>query len=361
MPRDESGKAMLEAAEKAYDEVAAKHGIDEFGDEVDFEDDDDEALEATEAEDHSEEVEEEGHDEIEASEASDEPVEAPVAEVLPDAPVTWRQEWKDAFNSITDPKMRNVFVDMNKQMNAAFTKSMMEAARVRKDNQRVAEVVTPHIERLQRAGISPDVAIARALGWDAHMQKDPVQGWLDYGKAMGIDTDQVMQQASQEQMYLTPQERAIQQSAQQQQQELQRMRQEWNQYQQTQQQAEWRNRQANAYQMLDQFMNAKDSSGRPLHPYIEHVAPQMTDFIQKNAAPDLESAYQMALAVRPDVRAALQQSRQAGQVKAAKGKAERVRKASSSGIVGKGSGKPAKAPRSIEQIASAAYDKIANG
>jgi hypothetical protein len=354
-PEENSGKAFAQAAEEAYDKLAEEHGIDEHGDEIVDIDDDEPALEAEE--EVVDEVEEpEIEDEEEPIEASDEEVEDPAPHIPSLAPETWSQEWKETFAAIPEEGQK-AMLEMNKHMNSAFTKRMMETSNLKRDLTGITRAIQPHQERLQMAGISPDVAIQRSLAWDAHIQKDPQQGIVDMAKAYGVDLSQA---TTSEEMYLTPTERALKEQAERANQSAMSVQQQMQQWQQMQQQQEYNQRVGNAHHMLQEFTNATDEKGNPLHPYIEHAAPQMTQLIQNKMASGLEDAYEMAVKLNPQIQEHLNKRRQASQVRQAQRKAEKVRKASKSGITTKARGGTGKPVRSTEDQVAAAYDKLAN-
>ena len=352
-----SGKAVIESLGDAYDEIAEREGIDVNGDPVEV-DDDEPAIEAAEEQEEDSPV-------IEAESAPDQEEnqqitgEADLVEEALLAPHTWQDEWKDGFNSIQDRAMQQAILDQNANMNKAFTDKMTNVAELRRDLDGIKGAMQPHMERLQRAGITPDVAVQRSLAWDAHIQQNPAQGIMDMAKAYGVDLSATIQSQTESDQYLTPMERQLRQDGQAQAQSVQQLQQQMVQWNDHQQRQEWQGRQQNAYAMLDTFMNAKDDSGNRLHRYIEHVDHRMTQLVQENNL-GLEAAYSLATSESPEIQAAQTKSRQAAQVKATKDKAEKVRKASRSGIVGKSSGKGPKAPMSTEQLVSAAYEQTVN-
>ena len=360
----DSGKAFKNAAEAAFDEIAEREGLDEAGDPVEeddapliADDGDDEPL-AAEVDDAEGLTQEDDNAPVAESgvELTGEEGDAGGDELL--APHTWSAEWKQAFAEVP-PAARKVLLEQNTNMNRAFTNKMTELANVRKETEGLRKSVTPHTERLQRAGIAPAVAVERALAWDAHMQKDPVQGISDYAKAYGIDLAQVKGNQDEEiTKYMTPTERALYESNKQRESEVAGIKSEFQQFQEHQQRQAYANRQRNAHAMLTQFMNAKDNAGNPLHPYIEHVAPMMTDLIKKDLATDLDDAYEKATLLNPEVRAALLNRRKADPQGEKKRQVEKVRKASSSGIVAKRGTKGRKEPRSTEDQVLAAYHAV---
>ena len=362
-----SGKAMLEAASDAYDDLAEKYNIDENGDErVEIDDDepalDDEPAVARDSDDEEPEaVEPQQAQETGAEERGAEA--EPISTELKPPPHAWREEWKQAYNKINDPVVRNAVHEVMGNMNKAFSQRMTEFAQSKRDTEGIRNAVAPHANRLQRAGISPDMAVSRALGWDQYIQQDPVKGLLDYGKALGVDlASAVKEQEQANTQYLTPTERAIQEQNQALAARIEAQEQNYARWQEENQQASTKQRQAQATQMLYRFMNAKDEAGNLTHPHVEMVAPMMTRLIENGVTADLEEAYNMASANNPHLRQARENTRKAGQVREAQRKAKKVRQASRSGIVAKGTtrGQP-KAARSTSDQVSAAYDKIANG
>lgn len=362
-----TGKATQMAAEKAFDEIAEREGFDDNGDEiVDMSATDDEPVaEVEEIADPGEPVEEvasaeEVQEEGEAEEAPE--AEATAEQVEPaEAPHTWPQAWKDAFAAVP-PEAQKIMAEQSQHMNRAFTQKMMDIGKDKKRYQGIDNAVQPHTERLQRAGIAPEVAIQRSLAWDQHIQKDPTQGIKDMANAYGVDLNAVVPKEEPER-YLTPTERALEEQNKALAGSVEQVQASMAQWQQQQQRAEWDRRQANAQGMLEEFMNAKDQQGNQLHPYIEHVAPMMTQLIQKGMAEGLDDAYTKAVAWTPEIREAQLKARQKHIAKQAREQVAKARKASG-GIVDKsgrrGTRKSGK-PRSTEDIVSAAYDKLANG
>jgi hypothetical protein len=368
----EHGKADREVLEAAYDELAAEKGIDEHGDEIPNLDDDEPAIEAADAPAGDEQVIAEDEPALVADEPVEDPdgplvatdddpavePEAAPRQTRPDvAPHTWPKEWKDNFNNLP-PEQRQEMLELNHQMNSGFTQKMEAMALERKGLDGVRNAMTPHQNRLERAGISPEVAVQRSLAWDAHIQNNPQQGILDMARAYGVDLSQAIPSAQEQ--YLTPTERAIQAQVQGTNQSVQQIQAEVQQWREQQQASEFGVRQQNAHAMLNEFMNAKDGSGNPLHPFIEHAAGRMTHYIQTGAAGNLDEAYEMAAAIDPEIKAARARTRQTQTVLSGKRKVDKVRRASHSGIVGKTSGKGPKVERTTEEQVSAAYDKIAH-
>jgi hypothetical protein len=362
-----TGKATQLAAEKAYDEIAEREGLDEYGDEVvDMSGDDEPVVEAEEpGEDTDPEVDEPEEEIPAAAEAEDQEGEeepsaqteaSPATPVL--APHTWPDDWKQAFNAV-NPQMQGIMVEQHKLMNKAFSSRMMELGKRRRELEGVEKAISPHIQRLHRAGIGPETAVMRALGWDEHIQKDPQQGIRDMAQAYGVNLGELSKPSAQER-YMTPAERALQEENRNLAGRLENIEQSQARYAQAQQQSAWRQRQARAYRMLQEFMNATDDKGNQLHPYIEHVAPTMTKLIDNGMAEDLEDAYNKATAMSPQIREARDTFREAKRKEDARKAAQKARKASG-GIVETGGRRgKAKGQKTFEDRVAETYDKIAN-
>lgn len=377
-----AGKAMKLAAEKAYDEIAEREGLDEHGDEVVDMSGDDEPIADPEvdAEPEAEAVEIDGTSEDPqggtdgepegggkpSTEGGEEP-EAPPAAASgepsgepPKAPHTWPQEWKDRFSQMP-VEMQSLVSEQVQSMNKVFSERMMSLSNEGKRQEAVARSIQPHSERLQRAGISPDVAVARALAWDALIGQNPVEGFRSMAKAYGVDLKAVAQPAESE-LYLTPQERQMREENQRLGKDVQGIRAYLAQQQREARASNARSRQASAEAVLEDFMNAKDEEGNLLHPHVELCAPMMTRLIDAGVADDLEDAYNMAAQLTPEVQTAREDKRKADERQEAQAAAKKARKASGSGIVGGGNKKPkgAKPAKSFEQRASEMYDKLAS-
>lgn len=348
-----------EAAEKAYDEKADEIGIDEHGDELLVESDD--PVIETEHEEGGAEVDELPVAEGEEVEPEPETTGPEVAETEPNpelfmAPVTWPKELKEKFSQVP-VEGREILLSVHKDMVDGFGRKMADLNTTRRGLDAVKTSIEPHRERLQRAGIAPDVAIQRALAWDAHIQANPQQGILDYAKAMGVDLSNVAGPG--EDVYMTPAERANAQRMDQYESQLAEQQRNWINWQNYQQQQEYAQRTQAADAMLDEFVNAKGPDGKPLHPFIEHVSGRMAQLIHANMAPDMESAYDMAVHMDPEIRAAREHARQAAGVRARNEEVAKVRKASNAGLKSKPSNKGGQA-KTIEERLLENYDKAVN-
>jgi TolA-binding protein len=74
---------------------------------------------------------------------------------------------------------------------------------------------------------------------------------------------------------------------------------------QNQQQTQMQSVQQNTQSMIDQFAGEKDAEGNLKHPHFSEVRDRMGVLIQGNQAPDLPTAYEMAVYADPKLRQGL--------------------------------------------------------
>lgn len=248
------------------------------------------------------------------------------------APHTWPAEWKETFNKLA-PEAKAISLQMNAFMEQGFQKKMGMLGKKGRELDSIERAVKPHMDRLHRAGLAPEIAIQRALAWDLHIQQNGAQGLADMAKAYGFDPAQIQPQGEQE--YMTPTERSLKKQLEAVLQQVNGFQQNQNQWTQQQQEAWQRQQEDWAVNTLQQFVTATDPSGKPLHPHVPRLQGMMARLINSRLAGSLDEAYEMAENLDPETRAARQ--RQAAMSQADVGKVEQVRKASNvgSGIVTK--------------------------
>lgn len=269
------------------------------------------------------------------------------------APKTWPEEWKNTFNSLP-AEAQKVLSQMNKDMVNGFNRRMGQMASRERELSGLQKSIQPHMDRLQRAGMNPEVAIQRALAWDAHIAQNGPKGILEMAQAYGIDP-QALTQGTGQQEYMTPTERSLQQKLDDMQRQLMGTQAQFQNQSREAQQRQRLLREENANRAIQGFMHAKDPSGKPLHPHFEHLAPMMTRLLQSQVAQNMDQAYEMAASLDPDVKAARERARQAAERKANERKVEQVRKASNAGITSKSTGRNSN--KSFEDEVAAEYRK----
>ncbi len=307
----------------------------------DFLDDLDEIEGEVDETDEPEETEQEESSDGEEAEETEEVVSETEEEDLL-APHTWPGEWKETFTKLP-ADAKKVMLRMNSDMVNGFSQKMGQLGRMKRELDGLQKSVQPHMDRLQRAGISPEIAIQRALQWDAYIEQNGAKGLMEYAKAKGLDPGQLSQTGQEE--YLTPTERQMKQELDSLRQAHQQMQQFVQHQNQTTQQQSLAQRAAHANRVLHDFVNEKNPDGKPAHPLVSNestaplVAPFMADLIQTGKARDLKQAYDMAVWAIPETRQILERQRSKANSEANKRKVDSVRRASKAGITSKSPGK----------------------
>jgi hypothetical protein len=353
----EQGKILQEAAEAAWDQHAEEAGIDDFGDPI-VVDDDGPAIvdEVDDIEDGPALVDTEEDLPI-AAEGEEVQTEEP-EELAPIAPHTWSQEWKDDFNALP-PEGQKLVMKQNDEFNKAFTGKMTDLAMMRREQEGVRNALQPHMEWLQLSGLTPEQTLSRALGWEKVIQNEGAQGIMKFAQARGIDLTAAVQSVGQEEQYLTPTERAIRHENDELRNQFGQMQNYLQGFDQQNQNHAKAQRDEMARVELDGFMDAKDEAGNQMHPYIQELAPRMTELVQGNNL-SLEQSYYLAAQESPDIQRALNTQRKAARSQTDRQRADKVRKASKTGIVTKSAGKAMPGPKTTEQSVEAAYNQTVN-
>ena len=244
--------------------------------------------ETEEAEEEATEETEEEVAETDGEEKAEE--EKPLEAITP--PNHWPNDFKEQFNEM-DATGQHLFMKRYKDLEGDYTKKTQSLAKYRKRQESLDEIMKPYLADFQRAGMDEIGAVRQLFAAHDYLRKDPKQAiqWLakNYGGDMsevGVDTA--------EDDYADPQVKALQQQVAQLQGFL-------NQQQQTQMQSVQQDTQS----MIDQFAGEKDADGNLKHPHFSEVRDRMGVLIQGNQAPDLPTAYEMAVYADPKLRQGL--------------------------------------------------------
>jgi hypothetical protein len=239
--------------------------------------------EETEETDETEEVAAKDDEE----KAEDEPLEA----IAP--PQHWPNDFKEQFEKM-DATGQHLFMKRYKDLEGDYTKKTQSLAKYRKRQEAFDEIMKPHMDDFSRAGMDEVGAVRQLLAAHDYLRKDPKQAILWLAKNYGVDMSEVGIDSTEEDDYADPQVKALQQQVAQLQGFLQ-----------NQQQTQMQSVQQNTQSMIDQFAGEKDANGNPKHPHFDEVRDRMGVLIQGNQAPDLATAYDMAVYADPKLRQSL--------------------------------------------------------
>lgn len=267
---------------------------------------------------------------------------APTEPVVPavEAPQHWAAADKELFAKLP-PDGQKFLVERHKAMEGDYTRRMQEIAPLRK----AAEQWQPY---LQQMNATPEQAFTTLLQAEYQLrtgtpeQKQAMFQQLaqDYGITLGQTAEPPAVDE-----YVDPQVAALKQ-------ELAEIKawktsrdQAETQYRQQQEQKQ----QQTLHSTITSFEAEKTEAGAPAHPHFSAVRETMAALIGSGQAPDLKTAYDMAVWARPDLRQQLISAQQEAAVKKAaeeaKAKARQASTAAAS-VTGRPVGAGAVAPAS---------------
>ena len=178
-----------------------------------------------------------------------------------------------------------------KQMEGDYTQKTQGIAKYKKRQEQFDEIMQPFRGDFERAGMDDVAAIRQLLAAHDYLRKDPQNAISWLANQYGVDMAAVSNDPAAEDDYTDPTVKALQQQVAQ--------LTGFIQNQQTQQQSQV---QASTQSLIDQFAQEKDDKGNPAHPHFDAVSNHMGVLIQNNVAPDLATAYDMAVMADPKLR-----------------------------------------------------------
>ena len=208
--------------------------------------------------------------------------EAPVTEASKpiNPPPGWSAESKAAFAALPD-HFKNDVIKREKEVSDGFKKYSDDA----KKYQEIEQVLSQSRPSYQQHGIRSDAeAISRLMQWEQHIRSNPSAALVNLARQYGIDLASLAQNPGQSngqdalQQYIQP----ISQQINSVQSELARIQSE------------------RAQMEITQFSKDK--------PYFERVKTSMGQLIQAGLADNLETAYQKAIGMDPEIREEIQKA-----------------------------------------------------
>ena len=237
-------------------------------------------------------MDDEPEEEQAPAEAEDEPEEdaEPEEPQAIEAPQHWPQDFREEFEAMP-PEAQQLFMSRYRQMEGDYTKKTQGVAAFKKRADAFEELLAPHRQTFARAGMDDVAAVRQLLAANAYLQKDPQNAIAWLANQYGVDVGAIGNDPAPEDEYADPQVKALQQQVNQ--------LTGFIQNQQTQQQ---QSVQQSTQSMIDQFAAQTDDNGNPAHPHFEQVRSVMGTLINAGNAPDLKTAYEMAVYADPNLR-----------------------------------------------------------
>lgn len=253
-----------------------------------------------------------------------------------------RKEEAEAISK--DPVAMQAFMRRSEEMHKGLEQYRAKA----QFGDSMERVITPYLNNIRQTGLNPDVVINNLLNADNVLRNGNAQQktafMANLAREYGIDINQTNEYIN-NQPYVDPQVSVLQN-------QLQQM-QGW--VQQQNQAREWQERET-----LNSEINSFAS--KPENVYFEDVRSDMAGLLQAGLAPDLNTAYEMAIYANPNVRAKVlaQQQAKADQERqaVAASKAKAAKAAASVNVVRKGVVGSAKAVGTMEDTIRAKAQEL---
>lgn len=261
---------------------------------------------------------------------------APVAPAI-EAPQHWAAADKELFGKLP-PDGQKFLLDRHKAMEGDYTRNMQAIAPLRK----AAEQWQPY---LQQIGASPEQAFQALIGAEYALRTGTPEQKQQALRQLAADYEITLDQAAQPAVdeYQDPQVVALNQKLAQ----LEAWKNSREQAEQQYQRQQQERQQQTLQSTIASFATEKTDAGTPAHPHYEVVRETMAALIGSGQAPDLKTAYDMAVWARPDLRQQLLSAQQDAAVKKAaeeaKARAQKANTAAAS-VTGRPVGATAEAP-----------------
>jgi hypothetical protein len=222
---------------------------------------------------------------------------APIAPETPavpavEAPQHWAAQDRELFGKLP-PDGQKFLLDRHKAMEGDYTRRMQEIAPLRK----ATEHWTPYLQQIR---VTPEQAFQELIGMEHTLRtgspEQKQQALQQLAAAYEITLGQTAQPP--EDQYVDPQVAALNQKLAQLESWKNSREQAEQQYQRQQQERQ----QSELQSTITSFATETTDAGTPAHPHFEDVKGTMAALIGGGQAPDLKTAYDMAVWARPDLR-----------------------------------------------------------
>lgn len=279
---------------------------------------------------------------------------APAAPTRHAAPARWHQDAKAAWDALYGMEGAQPHLDSLHQqwerVNAYLTQQQQERAQYERQWTPIAEVVEPFRMQWAQQGMTVDQGLRQLMGYAQALATNPAETLLGLAEMYGVD----LQQQLEDRPYVDP----VTQHA------LTRVQQLESRLAQQDELAQ-RAQHANLVSVVRDFSQAKNADGSLKHPYFEDegVFQDMLKAVAMGYAQDPETAYELVVNNRPDIREriAAERKRAADQaaIQEAKKQSEAALKARGASGTMKGGSAGAGAAPSMKQAFEQNYQALA--
>lgn len=259
-------------------------------------------------------------------------------------PNSWKKDYHDFFAG-ADRNLQEYILERESQFERGIGEKGQQLSQTRQQLEAMQSALTPLQQSWQMQGMDVNAGLQSLVGYAQALQSNPQETLLALAKQYGVD----LQQAFDEQPYIDP---ALKQYED----KIATLEQKLHSFEhntQTQQQNA-------AFSQLDQFEQATDAEGNLKHPHFDQVMDQMTGLLQAGIAQDLESAYEKAVLLNPDVQADLSAQKAQAQAHAKQQQAEKAKLATKQSVSSTETTEINDSDLSLNDALSKEWDRMAN-
>ena len=281
------------------------------------------------------------------------------------APDRWTASMKETYEKLPPEAKKMMVEDVFIPMQQKYTETTMSLSKMKEKVAPLLEIMEDYSGDFEKAGANPVEAIRRQAAWATHFLKVGVeQGVKDMQQTFGVDVGAASGQVQDE--YLTPVERQLKSESIETRNMVKKLLDERQNMTKEQQDQVNRQRMMQVQKDLREFIN-EQKDGKPLHPNVEKVAPQIVGILKGGLVTQvdeygepvpfrtqMEKAYRMACDLNPATRPARGNANRQRQV-------DKAKAARDVSVVTTESSATKSAPMTISQAIDAAYDKLAAG
>lgn len=260
-----------------------------------------------------------------------------------DAPNSWKKEFKERFGSIPDREVQEYILQREQDFERGIGEKGQELANFRQRVEQYENALSPLVQNWQMQGMTPEQGVTSLVAWSQALQANPKDTLMELAKQYNVN----LEEAFADQPYVDP-------MMQQYEQKMREMEAQLQQFQQSQQQ----NVQNAAMTQLDAFEKATDSNGELKHPHFEAVIDDMAYLMQTGRCNDLDTAYETAVRLNPDIQSQLAEEKAKQAAHAKNEQALKAKQVSKQSVSSKETGDITDEDLSLRDAIGKVYDEL---
>lgn len=210
-----------------------------------------------------------------------------------ESPLEPPKHWSEVDRTLFGKAPRDIqqrWLDREVETERGLSQKFQEIARFKKERDVYDEILQPYQAELMKQGIGAPQFFKSLVGWQQHIQSNPLQGIRELAQAYGVDPAQLLEQAQQ----VDPKVSSLEQK-------LSTVESKFSELMQAAQQREHQSNLA----VVQAFAEAKGEDGQPAHPFFDDVAEDIVQLMavakQAGKPITIEQAYNKAVRMNDSV------------------------------------------------------------